>query len=84
MKVTVCQLDPRSEHLDQALSALKSHVQAHASDFLLLPEMCFADWLAADRHVDENRWNHAVQEHARRIAGLGQLEAKAVLGRARL
>ena len=80
MKVTVCQLDARSGHLDAYLSALKSHVQGQGSDFLLLPEMCFSDWLAADRQVDENRWKHAVQKHDKRIAGLGQLGAKAVLG----
>ncbi len=80
MKVTVCQLDPRSGYLDQYLSELKIHVQSQKSDFLLLPEMCFSDWLAADRDVDENRWNQSVQEHNKRIADLGQLGAKAVLG----
>ncbi len=80
MKVTVCQLDPRSEHIDQFLRELKKHVQEQASDFLLLPEMCFSDWLADDREVDETRWNLAVQQHDRQIANLGQLDAKAVLG----
>ena len=42
--------------------------------------MCFADWLAADPEVDEGRWNDAVAAHAARIAGLGRLGAKAVVG----
>lgn len=80
MKVTVCQFDPRSETIDGYLAGLKAHILSHKSDFLLLPEMCFSDWLPADRIVDGNRWDQSVQEHARRIATLGQLGAKAVLG----
>ena len=50
------------------------------SDFVLLPEMCFADWLAADPEVDEGRWDDAAVAHTIRIAGLGRLGAKAVVG----
>jgi N-carbamoylputrescine amidase len=80
MKVTVCQLDPRPAQLDAQLSALAKHVEMEQSDFLLLPEMCFADWLAAEQQPDAKKWAHAVNEHARHIADLSKLGAQSVLG----
>ena len=47
MKVTVCQFNPAENALDQTLDRLSGHLVKHDSDFLLLPEMCFAPWLAA-------------------------------------
>ena len=48
MKVSVCQLDNRPGSLDPMLDALAAHIAAEDSQLLLLPEMCFAEWLAAD------------------------------------
>ena len=80
MKVTVCQLDNRSERLDASLDGLQQHVAANASDFVLLPEMCFSDWLAAEREADARRWLGAVEAHARRILELDRIGAKAIIG----
>jgi N-carbamoylputrescine amidase len=80
MKVTVCQIDPRPGHIERCLVALGEHVAAQSSDFVLLPEMCFSPWLAADPVPDASRWTRAVTEHDRRIASLGDLGARAVLG----
>ncbi len=79
MKVTVCQLDPRAPYLGDFLAGLKQHVQDQKTDFLLLPEMCFSDWLAADPTPDAARWQHAVEDHARHIANLSELGARAVM-----
>lgn len=80
MKVTVCQLDNRSGALEPMLEELVRHVGEQQSDFLLLPEMCFAEWLAADPSPDAVRWRQAVQEHDRYIEQLGRLGARAVMG----
>ncbi len=80
MKVTVCQLDPRARQLDQFLADLTRHVRDRASDFLLLPEMGFSDWLAADDVPDVARWNLAVAHHDRRIADLANLGARGAVG----
>lgn len=80
MKVTVCQLDPRPGHLDEDLAALGEHIATRASDFVLLPEMCFSPWLAADPVPDADRWADAVADHDRRIAQLADLGAGAVMG----
>lgn len=80
MKVTVCQLDNRPERLESALESLASHVKAEQSEFLLLPEMCFFDWLATDAEADRERWLAAVDAHAGQILQLERLGASAVIG----
>ena len=79
MKVTVCQLDNRSLYLDAMLAGLEQHLKQENSDFLLLPEMCFAEWLAADPIADGARWKSAVLEHEKRIRQLHQLGVAAVV-----
>jgi N-carbamoylputrescine amidase len=80
MKVTVCQIDCRPDHLDEALEGLAAHVAKEASDFLLVPEMCFSEWLAADPIPDASQWLKAVASHETHIARLSALNAKAVMG----
>ncbi len=80
MKVTVCQLDNRAGSLDAELAALADHVARESTDFLLLPEMCFADWLAADPDPDEARWGAAVDAHRRHIDALENLGVPAIMG----
>lgn len=80
MKVTVCQIDPRATEIDGFLAALTSHIKETTSDFLLLPEMSFSDWLASDPVPHADRWNAAVSTHDRRIANLPDLGANAVMG----
>ena len=57
VKVTICQLDNRPGHLESMLKRLGTHIRKNGSDFLLLPEMCFAEWLAADPRPDAARWH---------------------------
>ena len=80
MRATVCQLDNRPGHLEPMLEALAAYVRAESADFVLLPEMGFAEWLAADAEPDEARWRAAVAEHERQIAQLDRLAAPAVMG----
>ena len=55
MKVTVCQMDPREARLGRVLANLAEHVKGEESEFVLLPEMSFSEWLAADKTPDPNR-----------------------------
>lgn len=80
MKVTVCQFDPRAESLAPSLVALKQHIAEEGTDFLLLPEMCFSDWLAAEKTPDAAKWQAAVEAHAARISALSGLGAQAAMG----
>lgn len=80
MKVTVCQLDNRPGQLEAMLDGLAAHIADQHTEFLLLPEMCFHEWLAADNDPDRERWLAAVKSHASAILELGKLGAKAVIG----
>ena len=80
MKVTVCQFNPAEDTLDQALEKLSEHLVKHGSDFLLLPEICFAPWLAAYPLPNPQAWQDAVPKHEARIAGLRDLGVGAVVG----
>ena len=80
MKAAVCQLDNRPGYLEPLLAALAQFVRAEAVDFLLLPEMCFSAWLAADPQPDAGRWETAVIDHQDHISRLNRLGAQAILG----
>jgi N-carbamoylputrescine amidase len=80
MKVTVCQLDNRPLALDPMLEDLAAHIAQESSAFLLLPEMCFHEWLAADAEPESERWLAAVDAHARYLSDLDKIGAKAVIG----
>ena len=82
MKVTVCQLDPRPGKVDDFLERLTVHMRAEGSEFLLLPEMGFSDWLAVSKPGPdaEARWAEAVASHERYISDLETLGAKAIIG----
>ncbi len=80
MRVTVCQLDPRPDRLESDFEALADHIERAGSDFLLLPEMSFSDWLPADLPVDVGDWTDAVARHEAWIGRLGDLGVASVVG----
>ncbi len=80
MKVSVCQLDNRPGYIEPMLEALAAHVTAESSELLVLPEMCFFDWLPADPVPSRARWQTAIDAHAARLQRLGRLGADAVIG----
>jgi len=79
VKVTVCQLDNRAGERRVMLNQLARHIAEQESQLLLLPEMCFADWLAADPEPRRERWLAAVKAHAEHILELAALGAQAVI-----
>lgn len=80
MKITVCQLDSREEQLDMCLSALQEHIVSEKSELVLLPEMCFSEWLTADKNPSSDRWAHAIERHNHYINTLHDLGATAIVG----
>ena len=80
MKVTVCQLDNRPTALQPMLDDLASHIEQTQSEFLLLPEMCFYEWLAAAKQPERGRWLKAVEAHAKHILKFDELGAGAIIG----
>jgi N-carbamoylputrescine amidase len=80
MKITVCQLDPREGQIDTYLSSLKSHIESEHSEFVLLPEMSFSEWLAADKNPNPDRWTQAIERHNKYINNLNGIGAAAIVG----
>ncbi len=80
MKVTVCQIDPRVEELDTCLERLTEHVERENSDFILLPEMGFSEWLAADPIPSAARWVQAAETHNRYVSDLSRLGTDNIVG----
>ncbi len=79
MKVTVCEINPGDGSRDKDLSALAAHIKQERTDFLLLPEMTFSNWLAADRTPDAGKWEAAMKSHARYVEKLSSLGARAIV-----
>ena len=79
MKVTVCEHDPRPGAIEASFDAIRAHLATHDSDLLLLPEMPFGDWLAAERPADPQRWEESVRRHVEWISRLGELTVDVVV-----
>ena len=76
MRVTVCELVNRDrEAFEAAWWALAAHVVESDSELLLLPEMPFSRWLAAQPTVDAPRWAASVRAHEQRLTELPPLGA---------
>lgn len=80
MKVTVCQINPFEGDRDGHLNALKTHLLDAKSDFLLLPEMCFSNWLASSPNPDPQLWQDAVDSHQNYIKNLSDLGVATIVG----
>jgi N-carbamoylputrescine amidase len=63
MRVTVCQLSDQRREFETGWRELCAHVRAQNSDLVLLPEMPFSDWFAADPEFDAEVWDAAVTQH---------------------
>lgn len=80
MKITITQLPNDPEKLSATWPGLVTHVQAEQPDIVVLPEMIFSPWLAADKAVDPAQWQAAIESHAAWIARFEELAPAVVLG----
>jgi len=82
MRVTVCELQDSREGFSRDWAALVRHVQDHASELVLLPEMAFSPWFAWRREFDPEIWRAAVQSHSDWQSRLPELAGTVVCGTA--
>ncbi len=80
LKATVCELGNRPEELAEGWAGLVRHVRGAGSELVLLPEMIFAPWFAAEREFRPAVWAAAEAAHERWLARLPELGALVVLG----
>ncbi len=79
MRVTVCQFDNRSEVIEDSWRQLAEYLSSVDTDFLLMPEMPFHDWLAASNKPSVKAWHKGMAAHNARIARLTELGVPAVM-----
>jgi N-carbamoylputrescine amidase len=79
MRVTVCELRTAPGALEEDWQGLVAHVRAERSGLVVLPELGFAPWFAAEPTYDEQAWAASVAAHDRWLPRLAELGA-AVLG----
>lgn len=80
MRITVCQLTNIGGILPDEWDTLARHVADHESDLLLLPEMPFSRWLAAEYTVVPEQWTEAVEQASEWLALLPDLAPTMVVG----
>ncbi len=59
--------------------ALKKHLQDHKTDLLLLPELPFSRWIAAERHVTHAEKLESIENHERWREQMHELEVKQIV-----
>ena len=78
--MTVCELRTSPGSLEQDWDGLVAHVREQRSDVVVLPEMGFAPWFAAQRPAPDEVWASSVAAHAAWSERLPELGAAVVVG----
>lgn len=78
MKVTVCQLPDKEQAFKKAWEKLVLHLQAVQSDFVLLNEMPFAQWIADEKTVQKEKQLAAAKKHEAWLSKIEALNTKIV------
>lgn len=78
-RVTVCELPDDRAGFDAAWALLVEHVRRKRSELVVLPEMPFAQWLAASPEFDQRAWDAAVRSHEVWLGRLEELAPAAVV-----
>jgi N-carbamoylputrescine amidase len=78
VRVTVCELRTSAGALEQDWDGLVAHVAEQGSELVVLPEMGFAPWFAAERPGSHEAWASSVSAHAAWSERLPELEAAVV------
>jgi N-carbamoylputrescine amidase len=80
MFATVCQLDTDPMQFQKDWTQLIDHTRSHRSQLVVLPEMIFSPWLAAQPGANEKDWTESVRIHDVWIERLPELGAETVIG----
>lgn len=80
MKATITQFN--HQQLEHDWASLIDHININQSEFVLLPEMCFAQWFCTTQNTDDDIWQKAVQAHDDWLPRLPELKTKIVVGTA--
>lgn len=79
MRVTVCQMHDQPEKMEEDWLDLVAHVREEHPDLVVLPEMPFSSWFAAQAQFNAAVWNAALAAHDLWIARLDELAPATVV-----
>lgn len=79
MKVTVCELSDNELHFIDDWEKLKIHLNENKPDLLLLPELPFSSWIAAEKTPDNATKAQSADKHECWMGELEQLKVKHVI-----
>ena len=79
MKVTVCELSDSSSQFSSDWEELKAYLAIEQPELLLLPEMPFYRWLAADQKVSEASKKECISAHQKWLTEIERLDANYIV-----
>ncbi|MET0636863.1 MAG: carbon-nitrogen hydrolase family protein [Chitinophagaceae bacterium] len=79
MKVTVCELSENREEFDKDWIELTQYLDDVQTDLLLLPEMPFFRWIAADPAATDQVKEESVRQHQKKIKEIETMNARWVV-----
>jgi N-carbamoylputrescine amidase len=79
MKITVCELNDNRKIFEQDWKELHLYLENIETDLLLLPEMPFNKWLAANKEVSDQLKEESIKEHQIWVKELEDLNTKYVI-----
>jgi len=79
MKVTVCELSDSSSQFSSDWEELKAHLAIEQPVLLLLPEMPFYRWLAADQKISEESKKECIAAHQKWLKEIERLDANYIV-----
>ena len=79
MKVTVCELSDNESNFIDDWNNLKVHLNQNRPNLLLLPELPFCKWIAAENEVSESAKMQSVQKHEKWLTEIEKLSVQYVV-----
>ena len=80
MRVTVCQMRDQGGKMQEDWLDLVAHSKEEHADLIVLPEMPFSPWFAAEKPFDQATWDAAVEAHDAYMGRLAELSTGLVVG----
>ncbi|MCE7733310.1 MAG: carbon-nitrogen hydrolase family protein [Candidatus Heimdallarchaeota archaeon] len=80
MRVTITQFDSNKNNLEESWFSLKTYLSNQPTDFLLLPEMPFYDWICDYPDFNQSKWTESEESHNRYLERLGELGVSIIAG----
>jgi len=79
MKITICELSEKENELGNDWEALKIHTSKNKPQLILLPELPFSTWIAAEKKVNQKLRNLTIKKHEEWTERIKELKTPIVI-----